>query len=232
MKTVLYDRFVYVALDDAEMTVLEGIAPERFLAPRERAREAEMRLPRARRQFRAGRVALKTAVLAVRNGRANETCALEAAFRRDDYAALEIGSRDERDRGVAPQLAQDYSRGSLAHIPSAAVAVYPRNAEDALGCDVVEFGAVKRNMLDLFFTETEREFLNEPDVWATGAQDLFWAVKEAAYKAVSKELPFRANQIKVMPLADGSYRAQVEGVVLPAFVVERDADRATVVAIR
>ena len=246
MQTRYFERFLLAKLSDDEMVALDSVDPSTFLAPNELLRDASMRLPIARRQFRAGRVALKTAILAVRNARASETIAFGDALKRDDYASLDVGSRNELNRGVAPTLLDvevGYARrstdtgdcgprGSLAHVPTAAVAIYPLDPSDALGVDLVEFGSVRRNMLDLFFTESEREWLSEPDVWATKEQDVVWAVKEAAYKAVSRKSPFNPNQIEVIPASDGRYRACVEGIVLSAFVVERDRDRATVIAIR
>lgn len=232
MQTRYFDRFLLATLSADETTSLAAVEPSRYLAPSELLRDESISLPSARRQFRAGRIALKTAILAVKNSREAETIALEDAFRRDDYAALEIGSRDDRNRGVAPKLCDDASRGSISHIATAAVAAYPLSSDDALGGDVVEFGSVRRNMLDLFFTESERAALNEPDVWATDEQDVVWAAKEAAYKAVSCELPFKPNLIEVEPDGDGRYRVRVEGVELPAFVVDRDQRRAVVVAVR
>ena len=232
MQTRYFDRFLLATLAATEMEALDELDATRCLAPQERLRDESMHSPRARRQFRVGRVAFKTAFFAVREGRAAETIALEEALRRDEYGALEVVTRDERNRGISPRLAEDVRRGSISHVPTAAVAAFPLNVADALGCDVVEFGAVKRNMLDLFFTDSERARLTDPDVWATEEQDVVWAVKEAAYKAVSRELPFKPNQIEVVAISPGNYRARVEGTEVSAFVVDRDQQFATVVALR
>ena len=269
MQTRFFEQFVLAKISGDEMVALDTLEPERFLAPGELLRDSSMRLPIARRQFRAGRVALKTAFFAVKSvapqlfgdavgstkrpmgadfyashgsanwesafgPRADETIALIDALERDDYAAIDVCSRNERNRGVAPKLFDPAlgPRGSISHVSTAAVAIYPLNPGDALGCDLVEFGAVKRNMLDLFFTETERAWLNDPAVWESGEQDVVWGAKEAAYKAVSPARSFNPNQIEVAPTSDGRYRVQAEGVELTAFVVDRDQFRATVVALR
>ncbi|MBP5622900.1 MAG: hypothetical protein J6X44_12900, partial [Thermoguttaceae bacterium] len=184
MQTQYFERFLLTKLCGAEMIALDDVEPSTFLAPNEFLRDASMRLPIARRQFRAGRVALKTAIFAARNKRSAETIALGSALKRDDYASLDVGSRNELNRGVAPTLLDvevGYARrstdtgdcaprGSLAHVPTAAVAIYPLDPSDALGVDLVEFGSVKRNMLDLFFTESERAWLSNPAVWDSGEQ--------------------------------------------------------------
>lgn len=293
MQKRFFEQFVLAKISGDEMVALDTLEPERFLAPGELLRDSSMRLPIARRQFRAGRVALKTAFFAVKSvapqlfgdavgntkrpmgadfyashgsanwesafgPRADETIALIDALERDDYATLGVCSRNERNCGVAPTLFDqtvDNSerptganifasrgsanwvsafgpRGSISHVSTAAVAIYPLNPGDALGCDLVEFGAVKRNMLDLFFTETERAWLNDPAVWESGEQDVVWGAKEAAYKAVSRARSFNPNQIEVVPGANGRYRVRAEGVELTAFVCDRDQFHATVVALR
>ena len=90
MQTRYFDRFLLATLSADETTSLAAVEPSRYLAPSELLRDESISLPSARRQFRAGRIALKTAILAVKNSREAETIALEDAFRRDDYAALEI----------------------------------------------------------------------------------------------------------------------------------------------
>ncbi len=232
MQTIFFKRFLLAKTFGDEMIALDDLAPETCLSANELLRDAAMRLPTSRRQFRAGRVLFKTAIFASKKARADETIALVDALERDDYAALDVESRDEFGRGVAPALRGDCLRGSIAHVSTAAVAVYPLDRGATFGCDVVEFGSVKRNMLDLFFTKRERERFEEPDVWEAGEQDVAWGMKEAAYKAVGGEAPFTPNQTEVVSVSDGRGRVRVGKIELQAFVVERDRNFATIVASR
>lgn len=184
-------------------------APPEWLAPGERARAARIRSRPARDAWLTARLAAKR-LIAPRL----------ADFSAGQFAAIEIQSRDAAGRGSRPRV---FHAGrevavalSIAHDQTRViVAVGP--AGRPLGVDLTPAAAFAEASSRWWLTASERNdaAVLEPAA-AVGHAARLWSVKEAVYKAVLADEPFRPLAIEVRFKAGRLVSCRASGRGVPA----------------
>ncbi len=172
--------------------------PGRWLAEAEWAELAKWRATERRLEFLAGRLAAKR-------------LARRLLGQQDlDLAAIEIRSQDACGQ-TGPPVWQVTGRPlpwrlSIAHTARGALAgasLWP----SALGVDLVPLDIDCRSLARTWFTAAELAWLAEHP--GDGAPAV-WAAKEAAYKAVGGQEPFRPLRIHISALRPGRFAARYD----------------------
>ena len=122
------------------------------------------------------------------------------------YRAIEILSRDEAGRHVRPRLrwngqSLDCSV-SLAHTQQLVMVGVSPSSRDALGVDLVPAEPLGTSLVRAWFTPIEQDQVKQGGAWEACR---IWAMKEAVYKAVNQNEPFRPRQVEIRRLSSGEY---------------------------
>lgn len=129
--------------------------------------------------------------------------------------AIEICSRDDRNRGIRPRVRikgelQPWAM-SISHTHRGVLVGLSKVPGMLLGVDLTPVGVYRPSFLNLWFTERERIWLgnSEPEQIAAA-----WAVKEAVYKAANIGDSFAPQCIEVYPVESGRYACTDRGIDL------------------
>ncbi len=165
-----------------------------WLSTGERQVYAKLADPGRRAAFLWGRILAKRLILVEHR----------AAFRLSPAAVhpadIDIDSgllrgRRERPRVMIAGRPLPWSL-SISHTKRAALVALGRTPGVRVGVDLVEPVALSRGFAEVWFTAAERRSLREGQL---GLAAMFWAIKEAVYKATGGERPFAPRAIEVVP---------------------------------
>jgi phosphopantetheinyl transferase (holo-ACP synthase) len=133
-----------------------------------------------------------------------------------DLSAISISSRNDRGESVRPRVtvhgeAMECSL-SISHHERLIVGCLETSPGTSVGIDVVSHHNVTPGFVETWFTPHERDCLE-----AAGEHGacLFWAAKEAVYKAVNDGERFAPRKIEISRNATGALMARYGGRVLP-----------------
>ncbi len=178
----------------------EAQPTEAWLAPRERQRYADLRDPRRRGEWLAGRIVAKRLV----------SERLRPAFATISPARIEIDSGDGRSRRLRPRVLVDGQplgwQLSIAHSGRSLLVALASNGRLGVGVDLLEPVHCGRGFAELWFTPRERRWLGDPRLWPVA-----WAIKEAAYKATNRGEAFRPRTFEVLPVPSGGFACLLRG---------------------
>lgn len=131
----------------------------------------------------------------------------------EDFTAVEILSRDEAGRHVAPVVRVEGKKApwslSISHSAVAAIVALCETPGAAVGVDLLPCKPVSPAVVRMWFDDEEKHLAAE----AENARRI-WAIKEAAYKAVGSGDPFAPRQVCVRRTQRGQYTAVYRGVDL------------------
>lgn len=131
------------------------------------------------------------------------------------FGAIEIRSRDDRNRGIRPRIRIDGEAKpwamSISHTDRGVLVGLSTVPGTLLGVDLTPVGVYRPSFLSIWFTERERIWLSnsEPEQIAAA-----WAVKEAVYKAANIGDSFAPQCIEVYPVDSGRYACIDRGIDL------------------
>jgi phosphopantetheinyl transferase len=122
------------------------------------------------------------------------------------YGKIEILSRDEAGRHVRPRIYWNGQvldcRVSVAHSQQLVMVGVSPSSKDALGVDVVPAEPLRPSLVRTWFSPIEQYQVQQGDAWEACR---IWAMKEAVYKAVNQNEPFRPRQVEIRRLPCGKY---------------------------
>lgn len=174
----------FLAMDDFADR-LGDLAPEDFLSPAEILRLTELRSPRRRLHWLAGRWLAKELIRGLTNAP------------RPQPSRWHIESRDGRGRPTRPRL---FDNGHLLpwnlSISHSARSVYVAISVDErvrLGVDVTERQHLSEAFSRLWLAPAEQNWCNRDN--ADLLRCIVWSVKESCYKATRDDRPFRPRQV-------------------------------------
>ncbi len=123
-----------------------------------------------------------------------------------DARDIEILSRDSAGKHIRPCVwlsGEPANCGiSIAHTDDVVLVALAPHSEQPLGVDLVRAAPLERGFVRAWFTESEVRMVEQGDELEACR---LWAIKEAAYKALNRNEPFRPRRFSVRRLPAGDY---------------------------
>ena len=160
----------------------------RWLSPSEQNDLGRIRSQSRRRQWLAGRWALK--------------CLLRTSVPTASISDFSIRSTDEQGRAIRPMVVcRDRVlslSASISHICNWTIAGVSMEPGSRVGCDVVDNSQPMEHIQRHWFTRTEAQWSSSVGL---GGAHFLWALKESFFKALGDDKPFRPLKWDVISLA-------------------------------
>jgi len=158
-----------------------------WLSQTECERLDDIRSPRRRLEWRAGRWLVKKLIQEQIGDRA-KSC-----------VELCVESRDARGRGARPRVFVSGTlqpwQVSISHSPCSACAAVAIENSTSLGVDVTPKQPLPHSFSRMWFTNDERAWCEER---GQHARSLVWSLKESLYKSLDAAQPFAPRQLDVV----------------------------------